>query len=213
MAIDPQSERVFVANGTIVSVLNTRTGLLEQTIVVGAGDAMGLLVAQNARRLFVATDDSTVAVFDADSGRLVSSSRTMHSSPVAMADDERLGHVFVVNADGFGQPVVGSVSMFDARTGTMLRTTPVGKIAKAIAVDQSSSRVFVVNAADGSVSVLDARSGRLLRSIVVGGHPLAVVVDERTGRAVVVADGGERDLAGWGNPAPPPRVSVLDATR
>jgi YVTN family beta-propeller protein len=90
-----------------------------------------------------------------------------------------------------------------AQTGSpVLRTVAVGTNPDAVAVDERTGHVFVVNAGqdphNGSVSVLDARGGAMLRTVAVGTQPDAVAVDERAGRVFVVN-------AGSGT------VSVLDA--
>lgn len=129
--------------------------------------------------------------------------RTVHvgQHPVALAVDARIGRVVVVNQgslypNGSGTATGhGSVSMLDATTGRLLRTTPVGQNPRAVAIDEQTRRVFVVDegplspnhsnlpTAHGAVSVLAARSGRTLRSYEVdttpSGYPAVVAVDDR----------------------------------
>jgi len=125
-----------------------------------------------------------------------------------IAIDERTGRVFVVNA-GYASRGRGSVAVLDARSGRLLRTTPVGLYPIAAVADERAGRVFVLNGGlnldvPGTVSVLDARDGRLLRTIGIEKHPLAVAVDETTGRVFVASIGN----TGNGYAA---TVAVLDA--
>ncbi len=125
-----------------------------------------------------------------------------------IAIDERTGRVFVVNA-GYASQGRGNVAVLDARSGRLLRTTPVGLYPVAAVTDERAGRVFVLNGGlnldvPGTVSVLDARDGRLLRTVGVEKHPLAAAVDEAMGRVFVASIGD----TGNGYAA---TVAVLDA--
>lgn len=71
------------------------------------------------------------------------------------------------------------------RAGALLRTTRVGRIPSALAVDARTNRVFVANMLEGTVSVLDARSGAMLHTVRVGHRPWALAVAVNTGRVCV----------------------------
>ena len=143
-------------------------------------------------------------MLDAGSGRVV---RTVAVSgaPHALAIDETSGRVFVAKSPGRGF-IRGSVSMLDARSGTVLRTiVPTTGDVVAVAVDDHTGHVFVVNNdTRGTVSVFDARTGGVLQSIIVGQGAQAIAVDTRHSRAFVLRGCG---LAGPGS------VSVLDTRR
>jgi YVTN family beta-propeller protein len=88
----------------------------------------------------------------------------------------------------------GSVSVLDARSGQVLRTTSVGQSPVAVAVAASLKHVFVANGGlwhnglqvtPGSTSVLDERSGAVVHTVPVGGSPGPLAVDERTGYVFV----------------------------
>ena len=155
------------------------------------------------RAFVVNSGDNSVSVLDAQSGSVL---RTVplgnglvykrgDTSTTAVVD-ERTSRIFVVNERT--PPANSSVSVLDARSGIVLRTTRVGLFAAAAAVDGRTQRVFVTNLDSNTVSVLDARSGARLRTIPVGMGPGGVAVDERAGR-VFVANGYDGT------------VSVLDA--
>ena len=50
----------------------------------------------------------------------------------------------------------GHLSVFDTRTGQLLRTIAVGYGPQAVVIDESSGRVYISNGADGTVSVFEA---------------------------------------------------------
>jgi DNA-binding beta-propeller fold protein YncE len=86
----------------------------------------------------------------------------LRDEPTALAVDERLGRVFVAcldhdNVHGLGVGA-GAVSVLDATSGALLTTVAVGRGPAAVAVDDSTQRVFVLNN-EGTVSVFDARVG------------------------------------------------------
>lgn len=135
---------------------------------------------------------------------------TVGKTPMAIAIAQRLGHAFVVNAED------GTVSMLNTATGVIMHTERAGNIPRAIAVDDTSKRVFLLNAVcpfhptecpttPGTVSVLNGATGVLLRTTRVGVYPSSVVVDERTNRAFIANLG-----SGHGQDAG--SISVLDAS-
>ena len=160
---------------------------------------------------------ATVSTLDAATGRIVRTTTigTMSGLPIpySIAVDERTRRVFVANYStaspltatqaGFTSP--GSVSVLDAATGKLLRTVHVGPGPLALAVAESTNRVFVLNSnADvhyvtlgpSSVSVLDATTGTLLRTVPIplargwpgGAGPYVAAVDERAERVVMAND-------------------------
>jgi len=151
--------------------------------------------------------------------------------PQAIALDEQTNRVFIltnvrhVDAARGLTTNVGVVSTLDATTGAVLRTVRLARPVVAVAVDESSTRVFVLTAATipddgdlisrspgghGSVSVLDAASGTVLKAVSVGDAPDALALDERSGR-VFVANLGPLDVD-TGVPSGAGSVSMLDAT-
>ena len=89
----------------------------------------------------------------------------MGRTPSALAVDPRSGHVFVANSAD------NTVTMLDARTGRVLRTTVVGSAPEQLQVNPHTAHAFVLSADDGSVSVLDTRSGAVLRTLRLGAGP------------------------------------------
>lgn len=116
-----------------------------------------------------------------------------------VAVDARTDRAFIMGGGGTGP---GFVATLDARSGRLLRRVAVGTLPVAIAVDQTTSRVFVACATDQSVSVLDGRSGRLIQTVSVLGQPTSIAVDEPTNRVFVAS---RVDSGG------PGYLSVLDA--
>lgn len=157
--------------------------------VVRVGTAPGLLtVDTRTQRVFVlnyatnSVGDSigrgTVSVLDAGSGALV---RTVPigQNPADMIVDVQTNRVFVTS-DGSGQTNAllpyaphGHVSVLDARTGRLLHTAPVGYSPGALAIDNRTHHVFVVNG--GTLSTLDATRGTVINTIPSTSDGMAAV--------------------------------------
>jgi len=109
----------------------------------------------------------------------------------------------------FGTGVAAARVLPGAPTAdSAVRTIPVGQDPSAIAVDEATSRAFVINGGNpttgiGNVSVLDTRTGTLLRNIGVGVVPIALAADGSTGHVFVI--NSYIHAGGQGT------VSVLDA--
>jgi len=107
-----------------------------------------------------------------------------------MALDERSGRVFVVSAPDQGG---ARLSVLDARTGALLRSSALDPNPVALAVARSAGRVFVVSAgagARGVVRVFDARTGAALHALSVAADPAGATVNDAGGRVFVTSGAG-----------------------
>jgi YVTN family beta-propeller protein len=177
--------------------------------------AVGLLVTVQ-----VASGSNGVPVQSVPSGAVL---RTVvvGTNPTAMAIDAQTARAFVLTEGALGSlgyPIgPGRVSVLDTHSGGVVRTVAAGTGPLAVAVDDTTGRVFVVNegsfsssglqAGTGSVSVLDARTGHVVRTVTVGAAPGPIAVDRQAGRVFVAND--------WGGACGNYRgtVSILDAGR
>lgn len=199
LAVDDRIGRVFVLNGTSLSVFDATSGLLQHTFPTGVrgappsgGSVIAIAGRSNSRLVVTNYDPTVVSILDAQNGKLLHALRIgAQLGPVAV--DIRTRRLFVV--DQFNEH--GRVSVLDADTGALLCTTTVGNFPGKVVVDERTGRVFVLNRIDSSVSVLDARTGLLLRTVTVGDAALDLAVDTPGGRVFVASRLG---------------VSVLDAT-
>jgi YVTN family beta-propeller protein len=156
LAVDARTHRVFVANdlaGT-VSVLDARSGANLRTLTVGSRPS-AIAVDERKGRVYVVNDgDNSLSILDAHSGTPLQTV-AVGQNPDAVAVDARTGRVYVASAgatDAAGNTVgPGSIEVLDAHSGQIARTMAVGIAPSAVAVDERTGDVFVVNAG-GSVS-------------------------------------------------------------
>jgi DNA-binding beta-propeller fold protein YncE len=157
--VDRQSGRLFVltSNSRGVGVLDARTGTLLRTVRVGLYPQHAM-VDEPAGRVVVTAGDGSVSMLDARTGRLrhrtVLSTIGPGTSPGLLAVDGSRGRVLVATP---GDASGDTVTVLDERSGTVLRTVPVGGVAVAIAMDQRSGHAFVIGE-DTIVRVSDAWS-------------------------------------------------------
>jgi phosphatidylinositol-3-phosphatase len=65
----------------------------------------------------------------------------------------------------------------------------VGRSPSAVAVNETSNRIFVANSGSGTISVLNATTGAVLHSVAVGKSPTTVAVDVTYGHVFVTNTG------------------------
>src|SRR5205823_5658199 len=89
-------------------------------------------------------DTAAVQMLDLGTGAVLRTVAVAVGLPVTQALDERTQRHFVLTYPVY-RPGPGRVSVLDARTGSIVRTTPVGLNPGALAVDALTDRVFVAN--------------------------------------------------------------------
>jgi DNA-binding beta-propeller fold protein YncE len=203
LAVDTLTDRVFVANGDSVRILDAHTGVLRRAIAVGGFLGVGVtgatfpVVTADTRsgRIFVTDSEgapgamrTVVRVLDGRSGRLL---RRMVGHGGVLTIAARTGRVVIGEGSG--------VSLLDGWTGRMLRSGVVRSLVDALTVDEQTGRLFSVNRMTGMVSTLDARTLRTVRTVRVGRGatelwlagikqfpgPGVPLVDERTNRVFI----------------------------
>ncbi len=215
VALDARTDRLFVADGDGVTVLDARTGRVVRHLSLPEGEP-GLAVDMAAGRVVASLYDSTtraysVALLDATTGRVL---RTVYDvGPGVM--DPRVGRYIATESPLSSSGGVIGVTGLDTRSGRIAWTgglPPVktGYPPVAEAVDTARGWVVLVSAdvtisgptiyGPDRVDVLDTRTGRGRGSVEVGAGSPAVGVDEQAAR-IFVANGGDNT------------VSVLDAAR
>ena len=131
-----------------------------------AGDPVAVAVDERLSRVFVANVSLPDAASPWDNSLVLLNARTgdvlgnlpLDAPPVAVAVDARTERTFLVTA---GPPRSsratdpGTVSVLDARTGTVRRTITLGRSPRAIALDSRTGRAFVVTGGSNTVTILD----------------------------------------------------------
>lgn len=139
------ADRVVLGDGSAVQVLDAHSGVLLHTIQVS--QVVNHLALDARTGLIFVTGDQGVSVVNPRSGRV--QTLNVGGSPSAVAVDARRGRAFVLQpgaVSGTGTTTApGTLTVLDARTGTALKTINVGVSPNALAVDEQTGRVVVVN--------------------------------------------------------------------
>ena len=145
----------------------------------------GMVIILAALVAAAAGGSAVLAQPTTDAMRIVTTGR----DPMILALDTRAGHAFVITMGDGGTP--GTVSMLNAASGTVQRTTPIGYFPGGMVVDEGRARAFIITSAVAgrpskpSVSMLDTRSGRVQGRTPLGGSPSFVGIDRSTARVFV----------------------------
>jgi len=126
----------------------------------------------------------SLAIVDAFTGVLLGAFPGGGSGAAGIAVDT--GKVYLAHPDD------NRVSVFDAATGTWLKTVAVGN--RPLGVAAAAGRVYVANADDGTVSVLNAVNDAVLATVAVGSNPAQVVAT--ADRAFITRTGGGLAVVG-----------------
>ncbi len=200
IGLDSTTGRVFVAShdDNKVTVLDAKSGAVLNIVAVGAGP-VALAVDAHLNRVYVAgegkTDDNgfpvgagSLTVLNATTGAVLRSAR-LGQGPLAMAVDAQTGHVYVTlegPTDLSGNPrAQGSVTVFNATTAATLASLHTGYFPSALAVDERTSRAYILNTLDDNVTIVNTATDVALENIAVGKYPSGIAVAGSAGRIFV----------------------------
>ncbi len=171
MAVDPISGRVFVAcvGDATVRVLDANSGAPLRTVQLDAAPSALAVDARRGRVYVASAAAGTLSLLDAQTGAPLATRRIDPTAdpgfalPYALAVDAARDRVYLTTygpleqVDGaLALRGEGTLYVLDARTGAPIRRIAVGVAPRAIAVDEASGRVVVVN---GGGVVLRAPAG------------------------------------------------------
>lgn len=176
VAVDARSGRTFMTTGddATLSIRAARSGTLVRRVRVGASPGAVLVDAHTGRVFAANVEDGTVSVIDGRTGT-VRGTMTLGAgggpavwcasagsaggrqgpctAVVALTMDTRRGRVFALMQSGPGFHTAatdGRVSVLDAASGQVRRVVTVGLNPSAMAVDEATNHLFIVNQAPGS---------------------------------------------------------------
>jgi YVTN family beta-propeller protein len=146
LAVDERAGRVFVANADDgrVSVLDAHDGTLRRTVTVGPQPTTLAVDERRGRVYVVNAGDGTLSLLDARSGTLL---HTVHVDPTPSLDYPL--------PDALAVDAARDHDVLDARTGALRQRITVGVAPQAVAVEEGSGCVVVVNRGDAVVHPAD----------------------------------------------------------
>jgi YVTN family beta-propeller protein len=187
LGIDVEGRRLFCGDtmGSTLSVIDLDSlELLGQVPAeLGAG-----AVAGDGKRVYCANFmAASVTVIDPGTLRAVDRLE-VGDGPCAVAVNEALGEVYVVNSLG------GTVSRFALAGGAPLGELVVSAAPVGVAVAAAGDRLYVANRGDGTLTVIDPEGNEWAR-VPVGAAPGGVAVHPDDPRRVLVTNAGSASLS------------------
>ncbi len=172
LSVDPVAHRLFVSHGTKMVVVDTAHDKIEGEITDLMG-VHGIAVAGDLGRGFI-TDggENAIAIVDLATLKILQKVKT-GMDPDTVAYDPVHHNVY---AFGKGD---GSATVFDAKTGMIVDTFPLGGIPQATVVDAQRGRVYVNLQDKNAVGVIDTASHKLIAtwSIEPGENQSGLAID------------------------------------
>ncbi len=211
LVVDAPDARVIAGHlhGSAVSVVDAINGRIIATLPLGpalppGGIAAVPNIAIDARvhRAYASVPDTgAVTTIDLQGARVLRTVQVGVDAATPLVD-ERTGRVVVAS--------LGAVSVLDARSGALVRTTfSTQTIAHyPVAVDERSGLIYVAGFNGRTVDAFDGTSGRFRRGTFVPGAPEAIAVDDATGRVLVVV--GHQSASSGGPGAGATTLCALD---
>lgn len=178
VVFDDQTQRVYIAHGDRLAVVDARTGNLVGEVVGIPGGTHGTAISLPTHQGF--TDDGRngkAVAFDLSTLKIT---RVIPADvdADAMALDRSTGHVFVIEGDP------AALTVIDPKTDAPIATIKAGEKLE-YGVGDGRGSVFVAGEANGDLVKVDARTNRVVAHWPTPGctSPHGLAVDARTHRA------------------------------
>ena len=154
LSVDPAAHRLFVSHGTKIVVVDTEQDKIEGEIT-GVTGVHGLTLGRDLGRGFSANGgENTVGIVELSTLKILQKVKT-GMDPDTIAYDPVHHNVYV-----FGKGD-GSATVFDARSGEIVGTFPLGGIPQATVVDARRGRVYVNLQDKNAIDVIDTATHQL----------------------------------------------------
>jgi YVTN family beta-propeller protein len=212
LAISPEGERLYAdtGGGSILSVFDTRTGRLIQSVNLGAESPGALAVSRDGRTLYAGIFSKPFAVDVIDTGSFRVTARVpVALNPVGIALSPAGRELYVTNWGDYSDPnnLIPGKAVQVVDTVSLQASSPieVGLLPTAIAFAPDGGHAYVVNSGSNSVSVIRTRDRSVVAELEVGFIPEDVAVIPG-GRQAYVTNTGRSGAEGN-------TVSVLPLSR
>lgn len=193
IAITPDGQRAYVASALsdTLSVIDTATAAVSATIPLSRGGGAGnIAITPDGLRAYATTLGlSPVFVIDLSSNTEAGLPIDVGTNPsgIAISPDGRLAYVA-------NQNDLGSVTVIDTATNTVITTTPLDHYPTAIAFTPEGTLAYVtqggINNGEFTVSMIDTASHAVVGSpITVGSFPTSIAITADGTQAYVGNEG------------------------
>jgi DNA-binding beta-propeller fold protein YncE len=172
LSVDPVAHRLFVSHGTKIVVVDTEHDKIEGEITDVTG-VHGLTLGRDLGRGFSAIGgENAVGIVD------LSTLKTLQKVKTGIDPDTVAYDPVHHNVYAFGKGD-GSATVFDAKSGAIVATFPLGGTPQATVVDAQRGRVYVNLEDKSAIGVIDTASHKLIAtwSIEPGENQSGLAID------------------------------------
>ena len=162
------------ASDNSVSVIDTSTRTVVQTVTGVLGLPQRVVVSSDGTRLYVVSNGGQLYTFSINlgTGQLtqIATLATGLNQPRGLAIAPDGNTAYVAAASG------ANVGVIDTATNTVTTTISVGSIPVGISVNPAGTRVYVSNVGSNTVSVIDTTTYTVIATVPTGSAPTGTVV-------------------------------------
>jgi YVTN family beta-propeller protein len=176
---------VYVTNSGSgsVSVIDSATNLVSDTISVGSRP-VGATFAPDGSRVYVANSASdTISVIDALTNKVIATV-AVGAFPQGLAITPDGSRAYV------GSSFSNSVSVIDLATNAVIGTIDIGRDSTAVAITPDGRRAYLTSTGTAAVSVIDTATNTLVETIEVAPGPVGIAVTNDGNRVYVASNLG-----------------------
>lgn len=199
----PDGKRIYVASANVgVLIMDAASAFGLDTISLtsindgGLDNPQGLAISPDGTMLLVSegANGGSVRLFRiADKQLMRSFTFGAGIAPLGVAFSPDGTHVFAAAAN-LTAATEGTLEVFEAATGSVIDSEPVGVLPTALAVAPDGNLVYVTNRDSGTVSVYSTQSNSLAFTVTVGSMPTGIAISP-DGARVYVANRGSNSVS------------------
>lgn len=182
MTVDEEYNRLYIAHGSIVQVVDLKTS--KQIGIIPASGAHGIAIAKDLKKGFISNGkDTTVTVFDLKTNVVIAHIKVTGAKPDAIVYDKITQRIFTMNGKG------NNATVIDANKDSVIGTIPLGGKPE-FCVSDGKASLFVNLEDKNAIEEIDAISMTVLRtwSIAPGESPTGLAIDCKNRRLFSVCD-------------------------
>jgi DNA-binding beta-propeller fold protein YncE len=194
-AVDLSGNRLFATpeDNHAVLVFDLKTGKLLHTIK-GIGKPHAILYREDLHQLYITDGDAgDLKIFDSKTYTLKSSVKLLEDAD-SIGYDPATKYLYIDNGGGDVHETYSMLSVVDTTTGKKIADMKIdGETLEAMALESSSTKMYVNNKAKNRVDVVDREKRELLASwpITKGKTNVAMALDEANHRLFVACRSGD----------------------
>ena len=183
IAVDEQTNRLYVSHSTIVQVVDLNTSK-QIAIIPNTNGVHGIALARDLNKGFISDGkDTAVTIFDLKTNVVITKIKVTGQRPDAIVYDNVTKRVFTMNGK------TGNATAIDAKTNKVAGTIPLdGK--PEFCVADGNGKLYVNIEDKAEIQEIDASTMKVLRtwSIAPGEGPSGLAIDKKNRRLFSVCD-------------------------